>query len=352
LAVRDAAGDLKGVVVVGIHTSGFSTLYDELTRHPESSAGLYKVRGDILAESASAAESGLRDLVLSLQEIEALGSAQRIEVTTADDRVVAIRASNDFPGVISVSAEDISAALTAWKTRAALLAVAGAGIVTLITMLSRSSSRVRAEEEARRRIEFASAEVQHRMKNSLQLMSSFLRLRARGATHPETRQELSLISNQLNALAKIQALLDVSEEPGAVDVMPVLDQLCLQIEAAHGVKIDRELGGRRMMESGTAGRIAIIVNELVTNAVKHGDGRIRVDVGDAPDVFELTVANGGPPLSADFSVKGQQGFGLSAMMSVAESIGAELVADKGRFGGAEFRLRLPAGTEAAESAAA
>lgn len=108
-----------------------------------------------------------------------------------------------------------------------------------------------------------------------------------------------------------------------------------------------------MMESGTAGRIAIILNEPVTNALKHGDGRIRIEIGDDPDSFDMTVANGGRPLAPDFSLSGQSGFGQNAMMSVADSMGAELVAkERGRLGGAEFCLRLPAGRESKISAAA
>jgi two-component sensor histidine kinase len=352
VSVREPQGDLKAVIVVAVHTGGFSTLYDELTRDPGTIAGFYKVRGDILAESASAAEAGLRDLVVALPAVRSLGSAQRVQVTTEDRQVVAVRSSSEFPGVLSVSATDVNAALSAWKTRAALLAVAGAGVVALVTMLSRSASRVRAEQEARRRLEFASHEVQHRMKNALQLIGSFIRLRARGAAHPETRQELSLISNQLNALSKIQALLDVNEEPGAVDVIALVEHLCSRIESAHGVTLARDLKGRRMMDSGTAGRVAIILNELVTNAMKHGDGRIRIEVGDDRDAFEMTVANGGRPLTPDFSISGQAGFGLSAMKSVAESMGAELVArEKGPLGGAEFRLRFPAGDAPVASAA-
>jgi two-component sensor histidine kinase len=353
VSVREPQGELKAVIVVAVHTGGFSTLYDELARDPGTSAGFYKLRGDILAESAAAAESGLRDLVVALPEVRSLGSAQRVQVTTEDPQVVAVRSSSEFPGVLSVSATDVGAALTAWKTRAALLATAGAGIVALVTLLSRSASRVRAEQEARRRLEFASQEVQHRMKNALQLIGSFIRLRARGAANPETKQELALISNQLTALSKIQALLEVNEEPGAVDVIAVLEHLCSRIESAHGVTLSLDLKGRRMMESGTAGRVAIILNELVTNALKNGDGRIRIEVGEDPDAFEMTVANGGRPLPAEFSISGQSGFGLAAMKSVAESMGAELVArETGSLGGAEFRLRLPAADAPAASAAA
>jgi two-component sensor histidine kinase len=353
VSVRDAQGDLKAVIVVAAHTSGFSTLYDELTRDRGASAGIYKVRGDILAESASATQAELRDLVIAMPAVQRLGLSERVQVTTEDNHVVAVRSSSEFPGVLSVSAVDVSAALAAWKTRAGLLAAAGAGVVALISLLSRSASRVGAEKEARRRLEFASHEVQHRMKNSLQLIGSFIRLRARGAAHPETKQELALISNQLTALSKIQALLDVNEEPGAVDVVAVLEHLCSRIETAHGVTLARDLKGRRMMESGMAGRVAIILNELVTNALKHGDGRVRIEVADDPEVFEMTVANGGRPLSPEFSMSGQTGFGLNAMKSVAESMGAELVArEKGLLGGAEFCLRIPATEVGTKSAAA
>lgn len=352
VSVRDETGEIKGLIVVAAHTSSFETLYNELTREAGTSAGFYKLRGDNLAESASAAEADLRTLVIEAPAVRDIGKGETVQFRTPDGKVVSVRSSGEYPGIIAASAADVSGALAAWRTRLGLLGLAATAIVALTALLSRSAARVRAEQEARQRLEFASHEVQHRMRNSLALIGSFIRLRARGAEHPETKRELALISNQLTSLSKIQSLLDVNEEPGAVDVVVVLEHLCAQIEATHGVTLARTLGEHRLMESGKVGRVAIVLNELVTNAIKHGDGLVRVTVASTADGFEMTVENEGRPLSPGFSLAAQTGFGLNAMATIAESMGGELTADpEGALGGPVFRLWLPAGDRATASVA-
>ena len=74
----------------------------------------------------------------------------------------------------------------------------------------------------------------------------------------------------------------------------------------------------------------MIVNELVTNSLKHGASRITVSlIREAPEGYVLTVTDDGTGLPADFDPTSTPGFGMKVLSALASQLGGEL-----RFGGA------------------
>jgi two-component sensor histidine kinase len=74
----------------------------------------------------------------------------------------------------------------------------------------------------------------------------------------------------------------------------------------------------------------LIVNELVTNSVKHGASRITVSlIREATEGYVLTVTDDGTGLPADFDPASTPGFGMKVLSALAGELGGEL-----RFGGA------------------
>jgi two-component sensor histidine kinase len=99
----------------------------------------------------------------------------------------------------------------------------------------------------------------------------------------------------------------------------------------------------------TAISLAMVVNELVTNAVKyacpHGQpGRIAVGFSRSPDGFLLTVRDHGDGLPPD--VAGAGGLGMRLVRSLLEQLGAQISVENG--GGATFSINIPAEHMAAQ----
>jgi two-component sensor histidine kinase len=338
-AIRDETGEITSVVVVGLATSTLATIYEELFTATQSLAGLYKVRGDALAQSAPAADGNLGAVAVTLGEDVPASGVLRTQLD--GDSIVAWSASREFPGVVALSASDMSGALADWQRRAVVFSLFALSLILLILALGRAFARVQSERDQVARLEFASQEVQHRMRNSLQMIASFVRLRARRAGNEETRQELGFVSDQIRALAGVQQLLEVGAVKGEVDLERVIEGLCKEIEGAHGVQVLRSFSGLGPVEAADAGSLAILVNELIMNGLKHGDGRVRVDATADGGRCVLAVASGAP-LPEGFDLDGQKGFGLRAVRAIADSLSAELCAGNGDpYGGAVFRLSFP-----------
>jgi two-component sensor histidine kinase len=88
-----------------------------------------------------------------------------------------------------------------------------------------------------------------------------------------------------------------------------------------------------------------LVNELLSNALKHGfpDGRsgvVRLQscAADASALWRVTVQDSGIGLPADFDARCAQSLGLQLVSDLARQLGGELVAESVPSGGARFSV--------------
>jgi len=90
--------------------------------------------------------------------------------------------------------------------------------------------------------------------------------------------------------------------------------------------------------------IGLIVNELVTNAAKHGAGRVEVDCRTTGEFIGLTVTDDGPGLPKGFELEAvTQSLGMRVVTSLVSQLGGKVQAsghDEGN--GAKFHITLPA----------
>jgi two-component sensor histidine kinase len=71
--------------------------------------------------------------------------------------------------------------------------------------------------------------------------------------------------------------------------------------------------------------LGFIANELITNAVKHGKGKIVLGLDVDPDRgYALSVCNEGPSLPAGFDPSDCKGLGMKIIRSMVKQIGGEL----------------------------
>jgi PAS domain S-box-containing protein len=149
-------------------------------------------------------------------------------------------------------------------------------------------------------------EVRHRVKNNLQLMLSLLSLQRRTVTDGTSAVHLFETENRIRTLSLVHELLYGAEDMSRIDAATYLSAVTAQLRDAlqstqHGISIDPRVSSVTLPVD-VAIPIGLIVNELVTNAVKHafsgqGGGTVRVEFGPAEDGFELVVEDNGngPP---------------------------------------------------------
>lgn len=116
-------------------------------------------------------------------------------------------------------------------------------------------------------------EIHHRVKNNLQMVASILNIQSRRSKQPETREILQENVNRILSIASVYDMLLHDEGSDLVSLKPLLEQVLGNIEAglAGGEKnITFMLTGSEIsLSAERATLVAVVVNELVTNCVKH-----------------------------------------------------------------------------------
>ncbi len=191
-------------------------------------------------------------------------------------------------------------------------------------------------------------EVDHRVKNSLQLVSSLLHLQANAAEDEAVRLQLQDASSRIAAIARAHHRLYRGDQVRTIDLSGYLGDLCDDLQASAGeCRIETDLPERVEIATDRAIPIALVVTELVTNAAKyaypdHASGRILVRLAATEAAgIELSVADDGVGLPPGFDPAASRGLGMRIARSLAKQVGAELRV-RVRAPGTEFALVMPA----------
>lgn len=173
-------------------------------------------------------------------------------------------------------------------------------------------------------------EVNHRVKNSLQLVTSILNLQANGTRDEAARAQLLSAGSRIAAIMGVHERLYHSESVTTVAMDQYLRRLCSDIafstiEEASVCSIEAELDALELPIE-LAVPIALIVNELVTNAVKHaypgGYGPVRLELRKTGErEIRLLVADKGVGCNIDAA---RQGLGSRLIPGLAKQLNGEL----------------------------
>jgi two-component sensor histidine kinase len=134
--------------------------------------------------------------------------------------------------------------------------------------------RQRYERRLQEALEFQKTfvrEINHRVKNSLQLVASMFSLQANSSQDPSLVQSLHEATSRVTAIARIHERLYRNSEILTVDLAAYIEDICSDLA---GLMPDSELNYERgepvRISTDRAVRVALIVTELITNAAKHG----------------------------------------------------------------------------------
>ena len=176
-------------------------------------------------------------------------------------------------------------------------------------------------------------EVRHRVKNMIQMTSGLLQLQERGVKSGEARTALREAQSRLLVLASVyEALLQPGAEARQVDVAALIERLAsaLQTGSPHGRRIAIRTNCKRMLVPiNSAVPIGLIVNEAITNALKHGygddgSGEIVVRLQTDKSTCSLVIADDGQ----GFEGEPREGsLGMRLMKSLARQLRAALIVD-------------------------
>lgn len=203
--------------------------------------------------------------------------------------------------------------------------------------LRRRSLQPKKAEHEQTAVQAARREVHHRVKNHLQLIASIMNIQARNSESEEVRRAFQENVARVLSIASINELLTESED-GPAPLWPFLEKLKNQLLLLYGAEshIALELSGDRLTVSAEqATDIALVVNELVSNAYKHAfapgeEGTVRVILKRGERYSSITVQDNGIGCKDGWS---SENFGLTlARMTVRDKLHGKLYLENGESG--------------------
>jgi two-component sensor histidine kinase len=222
------------------------------------------------------------------------------------------------------------------------------GAANILGMAIERERHERNLNAALERHQFLIKEMNHRVKNSLALVVSMLRLQARENSEPEFAQHLEDATLRVAAIARVHEQLYRSSDIERFDIGRYIEAICKDLGASFSqceILVQAQPG--IVISADRAISSALIVNELVSNAAKHaylgdGPGRVWVDVATTGDgsLFSISVRDEGSGLPEDFEIGKGRGMGARMVGALAEQLDATLAVVP-RHPGAEFILTAP-----------
>jgi two-component sensor histidine kinase len=203
--------------------------------------------------------------------------------------------------------------------------------IRLRQALARDETLLHQKDELIEQQAVLSQESDHRLLNGLQMIVSLLSLQSRASANAEVASQLATAADRVAAIGRIHRRLHSLDGVEVFTLKPYLEDLCrdlsMMLSGGRSIVVD---GIEIVQPAGTAIPLGFIANELITNAVKYGTGRITVRLeAKPPKGYALTVANEGPGLPEGFDPAARKGLGMKIIRSLVDRIGGELRISRG-----------------------
>lgn len=213
------------------------------------------------------------------------------------------------------------------------------------------SSRKKAEDELLRSLqekEVLLKEVHHRVKNNMQVISSLISLQSDKISDPESLERLRESQNRIKSMALVHESLYQSENLASIDPAGYLKNLASEVISSYSLDttIDVEFNIMvHVMDIDTALPCGLIVNELVSNSLKHGfkgrnQGKITIKLTETDEEYTLSVRDNGCGLPADFDIAGLDSLGIKLINVLTRQMRGTIEIETGGRGGA-FTFHIP-----------
>ena len=242
----------------------------------------------------------------------------------------AVARRRDHVGAYAISTSAGSSVVDAWSN--IIEDDDGAPVFRLVALVeSNASASVFDQLQAQvREKDTQLRELQHRVKNNLQMITALIRMEARGVTDASTGEGFDRLAGRVEALGLLYRALSETDAD-VVDLGAYLSDIAVAVMRAHavgGIHLDLQVDGWPTSIE-VAMPAGLVVNEMMTNALKHAfDGRdsgvIALHCVGAPEGCTVVVADDGVglPEGVIWPKPGK----LSALIvrSLVENVGASI----------------------------
>ena len=193
----------------------------------------------------------------------------------------------------------------------------------------------RALRDALARQAFLQRELHHRTKNNLAIIHSYAAMQARQVESEEARQALAALAGRVHALGLVHSFLHHSDSLGEIELRAYLSELAGSLGDAFAdspARIECDIG-EITLDPDLAVEVGILVNELVTNAMKHAAPPddmplvIRIEARREGDVLVLRIADNGAEVEDPETMMTTRSLGWRVIRAAAQKLGGTIAID-------------------------
>ncbi len=195
-------------------------------------------------------------------------------------------------------------------------------------------------------------EIHHRVKNNLQTVAALLRLQARRLHAPEAREALEEAVRRVGSIALVHETLSHAPEE-TVDFDDIAYRVAMmagEVSVTETRVVPRIVGKFGMLPAAVATPLAMVLTELMQNALQHGLGQtpdagpavLEVTASRSAERLSVRVADNGSGLPEGFDLEATTSLGLQIVRTLAVGeLGGRLTIAPRPGGGTEAVIDLP-----------
>jgi two-component sensor histidine kinase len=228
-------------------------------------------------------------------------------------------------------------------------------IISLLTILGEIIVSAMERRQSQQKIEAALKEkelllkeIHHRVKNNLQVISSLLNLQSRHITDPQTLEIYRESRNRVKSMALIHEKLYRSADLVQIDFKEYIKALINDLFRSYkirgaAIQLHVEINDI-FLNVGQATPCGLIINELVSNALKHAfpneqAGSILIEFFAEGENMVINVTDNGVGMSPAIDLTRTESLGLRLVMTLVRQIGGAI--NLHRQNGTKFSITFP-----------
>ena len=187
-------------------------------------------------------------------------------------------------------------------------------------------------------------EVNHRVKNNLQIVASLLHLQEINVHQKELVDILKESETRINTMATVHEKLYQSTNFADINLKQYIEKLVYDLLYTYGIKvgtIQAQLDIEDInLNIDTAIPLGLIINELITNSIKYAfpqsKGTITIQLKSQPQQMELTISDNGIGLPKDINIENPKKLGLQLVNNLINQLDGYLKLNTNN--GTEFKI--------------
>ena len=217
------------------------------------------------------------------------------------------------------------------------------GTCTDIDALKKAQGEI---EDLNARLRRAMTETHHRVKNNLQIISAMVDIQLMDEKPTISVEEFRRLGSHVRTLAAVHDILTKESKESVSQQTISLREVLAQLLPIHQQTAPRCQIEARVDDVSLSGRLgtslALVVNELISNAIKHGKGRVEIVVIQEETGISVTVCDDGPGFPPEFDPQTAANTGIELIESLVKwDLAGQVDYGNQANGGAQVTLAIP-----------